>query len=161
MPFVVIMSLIILFGGAGLAIFLLVDDWLVDVTVFKELLLFFGLEIILLGSAIFGAIWLSTASNNEELGWETFHNIVIDVRNGQDIKCVWIKDKFLNLNTKFGHVIKEGTFVRRYANKHWNCGVYTVYPSVYYDLIGTEHKRYAEVKDKMNKDVQSTTKPVN
>jgi hypothetical protein len=164
MPFVVIVILMMLCALAAIILFLTaVEDRAFEGTGLLGFLFFIGTEIILITLIVLGFMWLNAASNNEELGWETFHNIVVDVRNGEDVKCVKIRYnssiEFVNMNGKFRHVIKEGTFVRRYANKHWSCNVYTIDPTVYYELIGPKHERYAEVKKKMNKDV--TTQPSN
>jgi len=110
-----------------------------------------------------GVVWLSNVDANEELGWETFHSLVIDVQDGEDVQCVELRNKssinFVNINAKFSHIIKEDTLVRRYANKNWSCGVYSFCPTIHFELITPKHKRYAEIKEKIEKD--TTTKPVN
>jgi len=163
MPFALIVLFMFLCFAIALMILISAIDNAFDGTGLAGLFFFLISEIVLVTLIIFGAVWLTTASDNEELDWETFHNIVVDVRNGQDVKCVRVRHnssiEFINMNSRFDYVIKEGSFVRRYANKHWNCNVYTIEPKIYYELIGPDHERYDEVKEKLNKD--ATTQPVN
>jgi hypothetical protein len=161
MPFVLILFLMMLCVFVALAVICVTFEE--GCGGFGGFLIFMGVELFLLTLVVLGGMWLITASDNETLDWETFHNIVVDVRNGEEVQCVKIRHRssieFINMNRKFTHVIKEGTFVRRHANKHWSCNVYTIHPGINYELIGPKHERYAEVKEKMSK--AATTQPSN
>ena len=78
MPFVVIVILMMLCALAAIILFLTaVEDRAFEGTGLLGFLFFIGTEIILITLIVLGFMWLNAASNNEELGWETFHNIEI------------------------------------------------------------------------------------
>jgi len=161
MPFELIIILIVVLGVSAIVAFCLLPE-LVDNFGSFGFTIWVAIEVVLIGLVIGGYTWLTAARSNEELDWETFHSLVNDVQDGEDVQCIRMRHnssiEFINMNAKFDHIIKEGSLVRRYANKPWSCGIYSS-PTVKYKLITPKHKRYAEVKETIDKN--TTTKPVN
>jgi len=103
---------------------------------------------ILVGSIL----WMTMANIDRVQSNESFHAASTIVQDDVNIQFIVGKhdDKisFVNLGDEFNGTVENGVFVRRYCWERYNYWVdFMITEDSYkYELIGTDHKRYEEVK---------------